>query len=149
MPLSGVLCIRPVPHFKGRAGGQRSPPPPPQIHSQLIPPLRENVCVSRPDSPRAPLAFHSDAPPPPPTPGPFCSGGRIKEDMKVRAAAFVWASVTARLPLMPDKRRASVPCVNAGLPPRPRPRPHPRPRLRSGKAPPNTIREITIHNGPF
>lgn len=32
--------------------------------------------------------------------------------MKVRAAAFVWASVTARLSLMPDKGRASMPCVN-------------------------------------
>lgn len=32
--------------------------------------------------------------------------------MKVGAAAFVWVSVTACLSLMPDKRSASVQCVN-------------------------------------
>lgn len=80
MPLSGVLHIRPLPHFKERAGGQCSSPPP-QIHSLTADSSAPvNVCVSRSDSLRAPLAFHSD--------GfllsrPFCSGGRIKEDMKV------------------------------------------------------------------
>lgn len=109
MLLSGVLYIRPVPHFKERAGGQCSFPPP-QIHSLTADSsVSVNACVSRSDSPWAPLAFHSD--------GfllsrPFCLGGWIKKDMKVQAAAFVWVSVTVYLSLMPDKKSGSMRCVN-------------------------------------